>query len=35
MAELTGGELIARVLREAGVAHAFTLCDLTACRHVR
>ena len=26
MAELTGGELVARVLKEAGVAHAFTLC---------
>jgi acetolactate synthase-1/2/3 large subunit len=26
MAELTGGELVARTLREAGVTHAFTLC---------
>jgi acetolactate synthase-1/2/3 large subunit len=26
MAELTGGELVARVLREAGVGHVFTLC---------
>lgn len=26
MAELTGGELVARVLKEAGVAHVFTLC---------
>jgi acetolactate synthase-1/2/3 large subunit len=26
MAEMTGGELCARVLRDAGVAHAFTLC---------
>jgi thiamine pyrophosphate-dependent acetolactate synthase large subunit-like protein len=26
MAELTGGELVARVLREAGVSHVFTLC---------
>lgn len=25
MAELTGGELCARVLREAGVGHVFTL----------
>jgi len=26
MAELTGGELVARVLKEAGVGHVFTLC---------
>ena len=26
MAELTGGELVARVLAEAGVGHVFTLC---------
>ncbi len=26
MAELTGGELVARVLKEAGVGHMFTLC---------
>jgi acetolactate synthase-1/2/3 large subunit len=26
MAELTGGELVARVLRQAGVGHVFTLC---------
>jgi len=26
MAELTGGELVARVLRQAGVGHIFTLC---------
>jgi acetolactate synthase I/II/III large subunit len=26
MAELTGGELVARVLRDAGVGHVFTLC---------
>ena len=26
MALLTGGELVARVLREAGVGHIFTLC---------
>ena len=26
MAELTGGELVARVLRRAGVGHVFTLC---------
>jgi acetolactate synthase-1/2/3 large subunit len=26
VAELTGGELCARVLREAGVGHVFTLC---------
>jgi acetolactate synthase-1/2/3 large subunit len=26
MADLTGGELVARVLRQAGVGHAFTLC---------
>lgn len=26
MADLTGGELVARVLREAGVGHIFTLC---------
>jgi acetolactate synthase I/II/III large subunit len=26
MAEVTGGELVARVLRQAGVGHVFTLC---------
>ncbi len=26
MADLTGGELVARVLRQAGVGHIFTLC---------
>ena len=26
MAELTGGELVARVLKDAGVGHVFTLC---------
>lgn len=26
MAELTGGELVARVLKQAGVGHVFTLC---------
>lgn len=26
MAELTGGELVARVLEQAGVRHIFTLC---------
>ncbi len=26
MADLTGGELVARVLRQAGVGHVFTLC---------
>jgi acetolactate synthase-1/2/3 large subunit len=26
MSDVTGGELVARVLKEAGVAHAFTLC---------
>jgi acetolactate synthase-1/2/3 large subunit len=26
MADLTGGELVARVLKQAGVAHLFTLC---------
>jgi thiamine pyrophosphate-dependent acetolactate synthase large subunit-like protein len=26
MADLSGGDLVARVLKEAGVAHAFTLC---------
>ena len=26
MADLTGGELVARVLRQAGVSHVFTLC---------
>src|ERR671923_3057110 len=26
MADLTGGELVARVLKQAGVAHVFTLC---------
>ena len=26
MADLSGGELVARVLRQAGVGHVFTLC---------
>src|SRR5437762_10672696 len=26
MAELTGGDLVARVLAQAGVSHVFTLC---------
>ena len=26
MADLTGGELVARVLKQAGVGHVFTLC---------
>ena len=26
MADLTGGRLVARVLKEAGVGHVFTLC---------
>src|SRR2546426_9108811 len=26
MAELTGGELVARVLKQAGIGHVFTLC---------
>src|SRR5574341_1067395 len=26
MGEMTGGELVARVLRQAGVGHVFTLC---------
>ena len=26
MTDLTGGELVARVLKQAGVGHAFTLC---------
>ena len=26
MAELSGGELVARVLTQAGVGHVFTLC---------
>jgi len=26
MADLTGGRLVARVLKQAGVGHVFTLC---------
>jgi glycosyltransferase involved in cell wall biosynthesis len=35
MADLTGGELVARVLKQAGVGHVFTLRITVLCPHLR